>query len=38
MAMKLDDVDTCCIADDSLPWLPLTPHNELASVRPRQAW
>ena len=33
MAMKLEDVDTRCIADDSLPWLPLTPHSELASVK-----
>lgn len=27
MAMQPDDVDTRCIADDSLPWLPLTPHS-----------
>jgi hypothetical protein len=33
MTMKLDDVDTRCIADDSLPWLPLTPQAELASVK-----
>ena len=31
--MKLEDVGTRCIADDSLPWLPLTPHSELASVK-----
>ncbi len=33
MAIKLDDVDTRCIADDSLPWLPLAPYAELASVK-----
>ncbi|HEX9208209.1 MAG TPA: 2,4'-dihydroxyacetophenone dioxygenase family protein [Steroidobacteraceae bacterium] len=31
--MKLEDVDTRCIADDSLPWLPLAPYAELASVK-----
>ena len=33
MAIKLEDVDTRCIADDSLPWLPLAPYAELASVK-----
>lgn len=33
MAMKLDDVDTRCITDDSLPWLPLAPYAGLASVK-----
>ena len=33
MAIKLDDVDTRCIADDSLPWLPLAPYAELVSVK-----
>jgi len=33
MAMKLEDVDTRCIAEDSLPWLPLAPYAELVSVK-----
>jgi 2,4'-dihydroxyacetophenone dioxygenase len=33
MAMKLADVDTRCITDDSLPWLPLAPYAQLASVK-----
>lgn len=33
MAMELEDVDTRCIADDSLPWLPLAPYAELVSVK-----
>lgn len=33
MAMKLEHVDTRCIADDSLPWLPLAPYAELVSVK-----
>jgi quercetin dioxygenase-like cupin family protein len=33
MAFKLEDVDTRCIADDSLPWLPLAPYADRASVK-----
>lgn len=33
MATKLEDVDTRCVADDSLPWLPLSPYAALASVK-----
>lgn len=33
MAMKLEDVATRCIADDSLPWLPLTPYADYVSVK-----
>jgi len=33
MAIKLEDVDTRCIADDSLPWLPLAPYADFASVK-----
>lgn len=31
--MKLEDVDTQCITDDSLPWLPLMPHAGLVYVK-----
>ena len=31
--MKLEDVDTRCIADDNLPWLPLTPYADLVSIK-----
>lgn len=31
--MSLQDIDTRCIADDSLPWLPLSPHADLASIK-----
>jgi hypothetical protein len=33
MATNLRDIDTRCIADDGLPWLPLTPHADLASIK-----
>jgi quercetin dioxygenase-like cupin family protein len=32
-AMSPDQVDTRCITDDSLPWLPFAPYAELASVK-----
>lgn len=31
--MKLEDVDTRCISDDGLPWLPLEPYAELVSMK-----
>lgn len=31
--MTLEDVDTRCVNDDSLPWLPLMPHAGLAYVK-----
>jgi hypothetical protein len=33
MATNLRDIDTRCIADDSLPWLPLEPYAGLVSVK-----
>jgi quercetin dioxygenase-like cupin family protein len=33
MAMKLEDADTRCMADASLPWLPLAPYAALAAVK-----
>jgi quercetin dioxygenase-like cupin family protein len=33
MTLKLEDVDTRCIADDSLPWLPLAPYADLVSIK-----
>ncbi len=33
MAMNSEDVDTRCVTDDSLPWLPLTPQADLVSVK-----
>jgi quercetin dioxygenase-like cupin family protein len=33
IAMKLEDVATRCIADDSLPWLPLAPYAEFVSAK-----
>ncbi len=33
MSLNLEDVDTRCIADDSLPWLPFTPEAEFISVK-----
>jgi hypothetical protein len=33
MATRLKDIDTRCITDDSLPWLPLTPYAELVFIK-----
>jgi hypothetical protein len=33
MAIKLEDVGVRCIPDASLPWLPLAPYAELASIK-----
>jgi quercetin dioxygenase-like cupin family protein len=33
MAIKFDGVDAPYSEDDSLPWLPLTPHSELVFVK-----
>lgn len=33
MALKLEDIDTRCIADDSLPWLPLEPYAGLVAMK-----
>ena len=33
MATKLQDVDTHCVTDDSLPWLPLDPNADLVAVK-----
>jgi 2,4'-dihydroxyacetophenone dioxygenase len=31
--MAFVNVDTSCIADESLPWFPFAPHNDLVSVK-----
>ena len=33
MATKFDGIDAPYSVDDSLPWLPFTPHSELVSVK-----
>lgn len=33
MTTKLQDIDTRCITDDNLPWLPLTPYADLVSMK-----
>ena len=31
--MTLDHIDTRCITDDSLPWMPFVPYSDLVSVK-----
>ena len=31
--MTLEHIDTSCITDDSLPWMPFHPHSDLVSVK-----
>jgi 2,4'-dihydroxyacetophenone dioxygenase len=31
--MTFDQIETSCIADDSLPWMPFLPYSDLVSVK-----